>query len=445
MFYPFWHSEVESLLVLKNNKGTEDNRVRHMDYGVQFSKLAYERLLAKGDITLFSPHSVPELWDAFYAPPEVFKEVYEKLEKDPLINKKVVKAEDLWSLFGNERSSTGRIYLQNVDHCNTNSPFDWEVAPIRQSNLCLEIALPTTSLQDINDESGEIALCTLAAFNLASTDNLLHRAKVLVRALDNLLDYQDYPVKAAMKNKKRRTLGVGVVNYAFWVAKNGFKYSDGSANKATHELFEYIQYALLNASCELAKEKGHCEWFNQTSYAKGVLPIDRYNKGLDSLGDMDYIQDWETLRSRIAVYGLRNSTLSALMPSETSSKISNATNGIEPVRGLVVTKGSKDGRMKQVAPDCNRLRDKYEIVWDGKINKGYITLVAIMQKFVDQTISANTNYDPRNYPNGKVPLKEVLQDLLLGYKLGVKTFYYHNTRDGSGEDVQEDDCTSCKI
>lgn len=288
----------------------------------------------------------------------------------------------------------------------------------------------------------------MAAFNLANTDNFNHRAKVIVRALDNLLDYQDYPVKAAMKNKKRRTLGVGVVNYAYWLANNGFKYSDGSANKSTHELFEQIQYSLLNASCELAKEKGACEWFDQTTYSKGVLPIDRYNKGLDSVGEFGYYQDWEALRSQIKRYGLRNSTLSALMPSETSSKISNATNGIEPVRGLVVTKGSKDGRMKQVAPECNRLKDKYEIVWDGKINKGYITLVAIMQKFVDQTISANTNYDPRNYPNGKVPLKEVLQDLLLGYKLGVKTFYYHNTRDGSGEDVEEDDgCESgaCKL
>lgn len=448
VFYPFWHMEVESLLVLKNNKGTEDNRVRQMDYSIQFSKLAYERLLSKGDITLFSPHSVPELWDAFYAPAEVFKEVYEKLEKDPLINKKVIKAKDLWSLFGNERSSTGRIYLQNVDHCNTNSPFDWTVAPIRQSNLCLEIALPTTPLTNIDDDVGEIALCTLAAFNLANTDNFEHRAKVVVRALDNLLDYQDYPVKAAMKNKKRRTLGVGVVNYAYWLATHGFKYSDGSANKATHELFEQIQYALLNASCELAKEKGACEWFGDTTYAKGILPIDRYNKGLDSVGEMVYKQDWGSLREQIKLYGLRNSTLSALMPSETSSKISNATNGIEPVRGLVVTKGSKDGRMKQVAPECNRLKDKYEVVWDGKINKGYITLVAIMQKFVDQTISANTNYDPRNYPNGKVPLKEVLQDLLTGYKLGVKTFYYHNTRDGSGEDVEEDDgCESgaCKI
>jgi ribonucleoside-diphosphate reductase alpha chain len=447
LFYPFWHMEIESLLVLKNNKGTEDNRVRHLDYAVQFSKLAYERLLAKGNITLFSPHSVPELWDAFYAPPEVFKEVYERLEKNPLIPKKVIKADDLWSLFGNERSSTGRIYLQNVDHCNTNSPFDWKKAPLRQGNLCVEIVLPTKPLDNINDENGEIALCTLAAFNLANTNNLQHRANVLVRALDNLLDYQDYPVKAAEKNKKRRTLGVGVVNYAHWIAKNGFKYSDSSANNATHRLFEEIQYNLLVASCGLAKEKGVCEWFGDTTYSQGVLPIDRYNKNVDSIVSTPLEQDWEALRGDILKYGLRNSTLTALMPSETSSKISNATNGIEPVRGYVVTKGSKDGRFKQVVPMLDELWGKYEIVWDTKINKGYIELAAIMQKFVDQTISANTNYDPRKYTNGKVPLKEVLQDLLYGYKLGVKTFYYHNTRDGSGEDVGDDGCESgaCKI
>lgn len=447
LFYPFWHMEVESLLVLKNNKGTEDNRVRHLDYAIQFSKIAYERLLQKGDITLFSPHAVPELWEAFYAPEGVFREVYERLEKDPLINKKVIKAEDLWALFGNERSSTGRIYLQNVDHTNTNSPFNWKKAPIRQSNLCVEIVLPTKPLDNINDEKGEIALCTLAAFNLANTSNLLHRAKVLVRALDNLLDYQDYPVKAAEKNKKRRTLGIGVVNYAHWIAKNGFKYSDGSANQATHSLFEEIQYSLLKASCGLAEEKGRCEWFEDTTYAQGLLPIDRYNKNVDSVVSNDLKMDWELLREDILTYGLRNSTLSALMPSETSSKISNATNGIEPVRGYVVTKGSKDGRFKQVVPMLDELWGKYEIVWDVKINKGYIELVSIMQKFVDQTISANTNYDPRKYPNGKVPLKEVLQDLLYGYKLGVKTFYYHNTRDGSGEDVGDDGCESgaCKI
>lgn len=306
--------------------------------------------------------------------------------------------------------------------------------------------LPTTPLDNIDDKDGEIALCTLAAFNLANVSNLQHRANVLVRALDNLLDYQDYPVKAAEKNKKRRTLGVGVVNYACALAQRGLNYSDGSAKEFTHSLFEEIQYCLLQASCSLAKEKGRCEWFEDTTYSKGVLPVDRYNKNLDSVVSNHLTMDWESLRKDIIKYGLRNSTLSALMPSETSSKISNATNGIEPIRDYVVTKGSKDGRYKQVAPMIDELWGKYEKVWDTKINKGYIELVAIMQKWVDQTISANTNYDPRKYPDGKVPLKEVLQDLLYGYKLGVKTFYYHNTRDGSGEDV-DDGCESgaCKL
>lgn len=299
---------------------------------------------------------------------------------------------------------------------------------------------------NIDSEDGEIALCTLAAFNLKSTDSLLKRSRVLVRALDNLLDYQDYPVKAAEKNKLRRTLGIGVVNYAYWLANKGLKYSDGSANKVTHELMEVLQFSLLQASNELAKEKGACGLFHETTYAKGVLPIDRYNKNVDSVAKPVYKCDWGSLRADIAKYGLRNSTLTAFMPAETSSKISNATNGIEPARDYVVTKGSKDGRVKQVVPDIDRLWGKYECVWDTKINSGYIELVAIMQKFIDQTISANTNYDPRNYTDGKVPLKEVLQDLLKGYKLGVKTFYYHNTRDGSGEDVGDGcDSGACKI
>lgn len=445
-FYPFWHQEVESLLVLKNNKGTEDNRVRHLDYGIQLNKVAYERMIQKKNISLFSPSVSKELYTSFFAPDDVFRKVYEKLEADPLIPRKTIKAEDLWMLIANERGSTGRIYIQNVDHCNTNSPFDYNVSPCKQSNLCLEVVLPTTPLDNINDPKGEIALCTLAAFNLAHTDTIEQDAKIIVRALDNLLDYQDYPVLAAEKNKLRRTLGVGVVNYALYLAKNGVKYSDGSANNLTHNLFEHIQFSLLKASNELAQEKGKCEWFDQTTYAQGVLPVDRYNRSVDSLVSVGYAQDWEALRQSIKQYGLRNSTLTALMPSETSSKISNATNGIEPVRALVSIKGSKDSYYKQVVPDVINLGSKYETVWSTKINKGYLSLVAIMQKFVDQTISANTNYDPRQYPDGKVPLSEVLGDIFYAYKMGVKTLYYHNTRDGSGEDVDSaEDCVSCKI
>lgn len=439
LFYPFFHPEIESLLVLKNNKGTEDNRVRHMDYSIQFSELAYKRFIKGEDISLFSSNVCGDLYEKFYAPSDVFEEAYVKLENDPLVPRTTIPAKDLFTLFGNERSSTGRIYLQNIDHCNNNSPFDYTQAPIKQSNLCNEISLPTKPIQDVNTDEGEIALCTLAAFNLAHTDDLQQSANVLVRALDNLLDYQDYPVKAAEKNKLRRTLGIGVTNFAYWLAKNGLKYTNESDNKDVHKLFEEIQYCLLKASNDLAKEKGQCELFHETTYSQGILPIDRYNKNVDDLVEPIYYMDWERLRKDIGIFGLRNSTLSALMPAETSSKINNSTNGIEPVRSLITVKGSKDSYYKQVVPEIEELKGKYEQVWDAGLgfNRGYLSKVAIMQKFNCQAISANTNYDPRNYPKGKVPLKEVLQDIFFARKYGVKTLYYHNTRDGSGEDIED--------
>ena len=344
-------------------------------------------------------------------------------------------------MFASERASTGRIYLQNVDHCNTHSPFDPKVAPVRQSNLCLEIALPTKPLKHVLDEEGEIALCTLAAFNLGkldSLDELEEMSNLLVRALDSLLDYQDYPLPAAYNaTMARRPLGIGVINFANYLAKHGVRYSDGSANGLTHKTFEAIQYHLLKASNLLAKEKGTCTKFHETTYSQGILPVDTYKKDLDGVCTEELHQDWEALRSEIKEHGLRNSTLTALMPSETSSQISNATNGIEPPRGFVSVKASKDGILKQVVPDFEELRNNYELLWDITSNDGYIQLVAIMQKFVDQTISANTNYDPARFEGGKVPMKLLLKDLLTAYKLGVKTLYYHNTRDGAASDSQE--------
>jgi len=441
LFYPLWHLEVESLLVLKNNRGVEENRVRHMDYGVQFNKTMYQRLIKGGNITLFSPSDVPGLYDAFFADQDKFEQLYVQYENDDSIRKTTIKAAELFSLFAQERASTGRIYLQNVDHCNTHSPFDPQVAPVRQSNLCLEIALPTKPLQSFDDPNGEIALCTLSAFNLGvikSLDELEELAELAVRALDNLLTYQDYPIIAAQKSSiGRRTLGVGVINFAYYLAKNGVKYSDGSANRLTHETFEAIQYYLLKASNKLAKEVGACELFNETTYAQGILPIDTYKKDLDKLCSPELKLDWESLRSEIKTHGLRNSTLSALMPSETSSQISNATNGIEPPRGLISVKASKDGVLKQVVPEYARLRESYELLWNIPSNQGYLELVGIMQKFVDQAISANTNYDPSRFDNAKVPIKQLLKDLLTAYKLGIKTLYYHNTRDGAN-DVQGD-------
>ena len=412
-----------------------------MDYGVQLNKLMYQRLIKGADITLFSPSDVPGLYEAFFADQDKFEELYVKYEQDPNIRKRSVKAVELFSLLMQERASTGRIYIQNVDHCNTHSPFDPLVAPVRQSNLCLEIALPTKPLQHFHDENGEIALCTLSAFNLGKLENLDeldNLADLAVRALDALLDYQDYPVPAAKRSSLgRRSLGIGVINYAYYLAKNGVRYSDGSANDLTHRTFEAIQYYLLKASMNLAKELGACEYFNETNYAKGILPIDTYKKDIDSLTQEPLHYDWETLRQEIKEFGLRNSTLTALMPSETSSQISNATNGIEPPRGHVSIKASKDGILRQVVPDYENLSDNYELLWDIPSNDGYLHLVGIMQKFVDQAISANTNYDPKRFEDGKVPMKVLLKDLLTAYKYGLKTLYYQNTRDGA-EDSQED-------
>ncbi|MGN4947475.1 class 1a ribonucleoside-diphosphate reductase subunit alpha [Aeromonas sp. 94A] len=454
LFYPLWHTEVESLLVLKNNRGVEENRVRHMDYGVQINKLMYQRLIKGGDITLFSPSDAPGLYDAFFADQDKFEELYVKYEQDPAIRKKTLKAVDLFSLMMQERAGTGRIYIQNVDHCNTHSPFDPSVAPVRQSNLCLEIALPTKPLNNIDDESGEIALCTLSAFNLGAIEkleDLEEMADLAVRALDALLDYQDYPIAAAKKGSMgRRTLGIGVINYAYYLAKNGARYSDGSGLALTHRTFEAIQYYLLKASVQLAREFGPCPLFGETTYAQGILPIDTYKKDLDALCNEPLHLDWESLRSDIKSVGLRNSTLTALMPSETSSQISNATNGIEPPRGLVSVKASKDGILKQVVPEYDRLKDQYELLWKQPSVDGYLQLVGIMQKFVDQAISANTNYDPARFEGNKVPMKQLLKDLLTAYKYGLKTLYYHNTRDGADDaqtDLQDDGCAggACKI
>lgn len=454
LFYPLWHIEAESLLVLKNNRGVEDNRIRQLDYGVQINRLLYTRLIKGGNITLFSPNEVPGLYDAFFADQDEFERLYTQYEQDPNIRKRTLPATELFSTLMQERAGTGRIYIQNVDHCNTHSPFDPRVAPVHQSNLCMEIALPTKPLDNINDPNGEIALCTLSAFNLGALNNLdelEELADLTVRALDALLDYQDYPVAAARTaTMNRRTLGIGVINYAYYLAKNGVRYSDDSALGLTHRTFEAMQYYLLKASVNLAKEYGACPLFNQTVYSQGKLPIDTYKKDLDSVCNEPLHYDWESLRADIVKYGLRNSTLTALMPSETSSQIANATNGIEPPRGLVSVKASKDGILKQVVPEFETLKDAYETLWQLPGNEGYLKLVGVMQKFVDQSISANTAYDPNKFEGSKVSMKQMLKDLLTAYKYGVKTLYYHNTRDGADDtqaDIQDDGCAggACKI
>lgn len=448
VFYPLWHIEAEELLVLKNNRGVDENRCRHLDYGVQLNRLMYQRLIQDSHISLFSPSEVPGLYDAFFEDQARFEELYLKYEADPSIRRRKLNARDLFAMLMQERASTGRIYIQNVDHCNEHGPFEPSRAPIRQSNLCMEIALPTRPLQSLDDEDGEIALCTLAAINLGaieSLDEIDESAELLVRALDALLDYQHYPVKAAqLSTQKRRPLGVGVINFAYYLARNGCRYGDEAAKGLTHRTFERLQYALLQASNRLAKESGACPGFEDTKLARGSLPIDRYKADLDALCQEPLQCDWDQLRDDILKHGVRNSTLSALMPSETSAQIANATNGIEPPRALVSIKASKDGVLKQVVPEIETLGQQYDLLWQQESNSGYLTLAAIMQKFVDQAISANTSYQPERYPDRKVPMQTLLGDLLTAYKMGLKTLYYHNTRDGSAASHNQTEASSCE-
>lgn len=453
LYYPIWHLEFEDLIVLKNNKGTEENRCRKLDYGVQINAYLYQRLKDGKNITLFSPSDVPGLYEAFFQNQQLFARLYEEYETDTSIRRRVVPAGTIFGLLASERASTGRIYVMNVDHCN-NGPFDAERATIYQSNLCAEVALPTKPLNDVNDPEGEIALCTLAAFNVGvidDLDELEELSDLIVRALDALLDYQNYPLLAGRNGGQgRRSLGVGVTGFATYLAKRGAKYSDGSGIKPTHELFESMQYFLLKASNRLAQELGTCSKFGDTTYADGVLPIDRYAPALDSFVDVPLLRDWASLRVDILDYGLRNSTLTAIMPCETSSAVTNSVNGIEPPRGLVTIKGNKDAIMPQLVPHVDTLGDKYELAWSMGSNRGYLQLIAVMQKFVDQTISANTYHDPAKYPNGKVPVQTILKEMLYAHLNGVKTLYYHNTRDGNDEaaiDAMDTGCEggACKL
>lgn len=454
LYYPIWHLEVENLLVLKNNKGVDENRIRHLDYGIQINDLMIERLIKNDYITLFSPEIMAgALYESYFKNADEFRELYEQLEKDPTVRKKRIKALELFETFFTERSGTARIYPYFVDNVGDHGPFIRDIATVKQSNLCCEIALPT---KDVGGDDPEIALCTLAAFVLDSfdyqdQDMVNELSEVMVRALDNLLDYQDYPVEEALKAKKRRALGVGVTNYAGFLANNFATYDD--ANDLTHELFERLQYGLITASVKLAKEKGHCEYYSDTRWSRGELPIDWYNKKIDNVAAPNYVCDWEQLREDLKLHGIRNSTLSALMPCESSSQVSNSTNGIEPPRGPVSVKESKEGSFNQVVPKVEDNLELYDYLWQmtKRGMRGYLTQAAIMQKWVCQSISTNFSYDPQNFPKGKVEMSVMMRDMLYFWSLGGKTAYYHNTRDGSGTDDYEiegpkaDDCAACKL
>jgi ribonucleoside-diphosphate reductase alpha chain len=434
--FPIWHYEIEDILVLKNNKGTEDNRVRKLDYSIQINKVFYERLLADKDITLFSPHDVPEVYDAFYSGDnDKFQEVYEAAERKTSLRKKKIKARDLFGDLLKERAETGRIYIMNVDHCNSHSSFK---DPIFMSNLCQEITLPTKPIQHIDDEEGEIALCILSAINVGlinKLEELENLCDLAVRALEEIIDYQGYPVKAAeLSTKSRRSLGIGYIGLAHYLAKHKVKYDNPEAWKLVHKLSEAFQYYLLVASNDLAQERGACEGFGRTKYADGILPVDTYKKDVDNVIKEKLQYDWSALRKDIKQYGLRHSTLSAQMPSESSSVVSNATNGIEPPRAFLSIKKSKKGPLKQVVPQFGQLKNFYTLLWDMPSNEGYINIVAAMQKFYDQAISGNWSYNPTHFENNEVPLSVMMKDMLTTYKMGWKTSYYQNTYDFKGDD-----------
>lgn len=466
LYYPIWHYEIEDLLVLKNNKGTEDNRVRHMDYGVQFNKIMYERLLRNGEITLFSPHDVPDMYEAFFVDADRFRSLYEAAEKNPRIRKKRIRAQDLFTRFMQERKDTGRIYLMNVDHANSHGSFVPQHAPIRQSNLCCEINLPTRPLADVNDANGEIALCTLSAINwgvFREPEDMEKACTLAVRGLDALLTYQHYPILAAqLATERRRPLGVGIINFAYWLAKHDVSYSDPAALPLVDRWTQHWSYYLIKASADLAREFGACPLSSETRYHTGQLPIDTYKSDVDELvPHQDYVP-WESLRQSLRQWGIRNSTLMALMPAETSAQISNATNGIEPPRSYVSIKQSKDGVLKQVVPEYRKLKNRYELLWDQRSPEGYLKICAVLQKYIDQGISVNTSYNPQHYDEEQIPMSEMLKHVVMFYKYGGKQLYYFNTYDGSGEidvdkqiergriinivdRVEEETCDACAI
>jgi ribonucleoside-diphosphate reductase alpha chain len=469
IYYPIWHLEAEEMLVLKNNKGTEENRVRHMDYGVQFNKLMYERLVTGGDITLFSPSDVPGLYDAFFADQDKFRELYETAERNTRLRKKTIPAAQLFGSFMEERKNTGRIYLQNVDNANDHGAFLPDVAPIKQSNLCAEIDLPTKPLKSFDDPDGEISLCTLSAINwgnVRTPADFERVAKLAVRGLDALLDYQNYPILAAqLSTEKRRPLGVGIINFAYWLAKNGLDYQniDAEGLAMVDEYAEAWSYYLIKASADLAAEVGAPSGNMETKYGHGITPNQTYKKDLDELVPHVERMDWDALRAQLKDTGIRNSTLMALMPSETSAQIANATNGIEPPRSLISVKQSKHGVLKQVVPEYKRLKNKYDLLWDQQSPEGYLKIMAVLQKYIDQGISVNTSYNPVFYDDEKIPMSTMLQHMLMFYKYGGKQLYYFNTHDGQGEldinkmmgaealpelesaDVEDEYCETCVI
>lgn len=453
--FPFFHLEAEDLIVLKNNKGTAEARIRDMDYCIHLNGFFLQRVIDDGHITLFSPHETKDLQEAFYGKNQkAFEDIYEKYERSRSVTKKRIKAREYFADILTERQETGRIYIFFADNVNLHSSF--KIA-VKMTNLCTEITLPTNPLQFEHDPEGEIALCTLSAINwglIHKPEDFEHVCELAVRGLDALLDYQEYPIKAAeISTMKRRPLGIGITNFAYFLAKRGLKY-DKEALETVHEYAEAWSYYLIKASMELAKEKGvSCPAFDETTYSQSKFPIDTYKKTVDQLVPNTLRLDWDQLKSDVRENGMANSTLMALMPAESSAQTNNSTNGFEPPPELVTKKKSKHGTLAQVVPEMHKLKNMYDLRWNQK-PQDYLMVAAVMQKFMDQSGSFNTSHNPEHY-DGQIPMSVLMEDTIFAYKYGIKTMYYANpaptvveqefTNSQEDDIIEQEHCEACSI
>ena len=471
VFYPIWHHQFDDLIVLKNNQGTDETRVRHMDYGVVLSAFFWRRFKNKENITFFDPNEVPDLYEAFYSNTKLFEELYVKYERTPGLRKKVMNSEEVFKGgILKERTDTGRIYLVFIDNVMNQGPFDPEYHTIYQSNLCCEILLPTKPFKRLDDPDGRIALCTLGSINwgaFRNPEDMRRACRILQRSLCNILDYQDFlSIQSELSNKEIQPLGIGVTNLAYWHAKRGFKYGEKDALQDVKTWMEHQAYYLTEATVELARERGKCSHSDLTRYGQGTFPWELRAKGVNELADFTPELDWESLRTNMRQWGVRNATLMAIAPVESSSVVINSTNGIEMPMSLITVKESKAGSFTQVAPDYAKLKNKYELMWEQKDCAGYLKTAAVLAAYVDQSISTNTFYNPAHFPGRKVPTTLIAKNLMQAHQWGLKTFYYSLiNKQGSKAEMQEaqpeaqisssisssamfedqDDCESCKL
>jgi len=463
VFYPIWHHQFDDLIVLKNNQGTDETRVRHMDYGVVLSAFFWRRFKNKEDITFFDPNEVPDLYEAFYSDTQLFEELYVKYEKKPGLRKKTMSAEEVFKGgILKERTDTGRIYLVFIDNVMKQGPFDPEYHTIYQSNLCCEILLPTKSFKRLDDEEGRIALCTLGSINwgaFRNPEDMRRACRILHRSLNNILDYQDFlSIQSELSNEEIRPLGIGVTNLAYWHAKRGLLYGETDALAEVKSWSEHQAYYLTEATVELARERGACRDSHKTRYGQGVFPWELRAPGVNDLTDFAPELDWETLRTNMKQYGVRNATQMAIAPVESSSVVINSTNGIEMPMSLISTKESKAGSFTQVVPEYHKLKNRYQLMWDQTDCEGYLKTAAVLQAYVDQSISTNTFYNPAHFADKKIPTTLIARNIMNFLYWGGKTFYYSlinkagsKVRDDAEQPLaaidfdDEDSCESCKL